>query len=96
MDLPERQHAGLSFLLQGSPHISSYPQDPYLQTARLVAISNKYGHLFISLSDSILHTPTSKFHGDIDSPIEFSTLNILVLLLIQTPLETLTINKYWR
>lgn len=77
-DLPEKQHAGLAFSLQGSLKIISYPQDQYLQTGRLLAVSNKYGHVFIAKSDSIIHTPTRNLHEDLNDQINFSTLSILV------------------
>jgi hypothetical protein len=93
MDLPEKQHAGLAFLSQGSPNITSFPNDQHLQTACLLAISNKYGHLFIALRDSLLHTPTRKFHGELNPPIEFSTLSILLIFLLP---EKLTFNIHWR
>jgi hypothetical protein len=76
VDLPEKQHAGLSFSLQSSPHVAPYPQEKYLQTSHLAAISNKYGRLFIGLSDSVSHIPTRKLHGDPD--LSFSALNILI------------------
>ncbi len=81
IDLQEKQIDEFGFRNEGSPTVisslPSSPSTPSLQTATLIAISNKYGHIFVASPKEVLHSPTHKLHGgNLGPKVDFSKLSI--------------------